>query len=61
MPPYMKPVEPNVPPQIVEGYTKLGNYIRDEMTRAWIWTNDGDKYLDLHGGYTVRATGHSRR
>src|SRR5881227_1588952 len=29
LPPYMQPVEPNVPKQIVEGYTELGNYIAD--------------------------------
>lgn len=26
---------------------------------AWIWTNDGEKYLDLYGGHAVCATGHS--
>lgn len=31
LPPYMKPVEPNVPKQIVEGYTELGNYVAREM------------------------------
>src|SRR6267143_1881165 len=31
LPPYMAPVEPNVPKQIVEGYTDLGNYIAREM------------------------------
>ena len=31
LPPYMKPVEPNVPQQIVEGYTELGNYLAKEM------------------------------
>jgi Zinc carboxypeptidase len=31
LPPYMKPVEPNVPRQIVEGYTELGYYIAKEM------------------------------
>src|SRR6266436_70245 len=34
LPPYMQPVEPNVPRQIVEGYTKLGNYIAKEMRGA---------------------------
>jgi len=34
LPPYMKPVEPNVPKQIVEGYTELGNYIAKEMRAA---------------------------
>jgi hypothetical protein len=31
LPPYTRPVEPNVPRQIVEGYTELGNYMAREM------------------------------
>ena len=31
LPPYMKPVEPNVPKQIVAGYTGLGNWMAREM------------------------------
>lgn len=31
LPPFMPPVEPNVPKQIVEGYTKLGNWMAGEM------------------------------
>ena len=31
LPPYLQPVEPNVPKQIVAGYTELGNYIAKEM------------------------------
>ena len=31
LPPYMQPVEPNVPKQIVEGYTELGNSIAKAM------------------------------
>jgi Zinc carboxypeptidase len=31
LPPYMAPVEPNVPKQIVDGYTKLGNWMAREM------------------------------
>jgi Zinc carboxypeptidase len=31
LPPYMAPVEPNVPRQIVAGYTKLGNWMAREM------------------------------
>ena len=31
LPPYMQPVEPNVPKQIVEGYTELGNWMAAEM------------------------------
>ncbi len=26
---------------------------------AWIWTSEGDKYLDLYGGHAVCATGHA--
>jgi acetylornithine/N-succinyldiaminopimelate aminotransferase len=26
---------------------------------VWIYTNDGEKYLDLYGGHAVAATGHS--
>ncbi|MEP6788108.1 MAG: aminotransferase class III-fold pyridoxal phosphate-dependent enzyme [Acidobacteriota bacterium] len=26
---------------------------------SWIWTSDGDEYLDLYGGHAVCATGHS--
>ncbi len=31
LPPYMAPVEPNVPKAIVQGYTELGNWIAAEM------------------------------
>src|SRR5438067_6911847 len=31
LPPYMQPVEPNVPKQIVAGYTELGNYLAKEI------------------------------
>jgi hypothetical protein len=31
LPPYMPPVEPNVPRQIVEGYTQLGEWMSDEL------------------------------
>jgi hypothetical protein len=63
VPPYMKPVEPNVPKEIVEGYTELGNYIRDEMTRAGFAgiTNDSiydawtpaRAYSHYHGGVRI--------
>src|SRR5213596_1262728 len=26
---------------------------------VWIFTGDGDKYLDLYGGHAVAGTGHS--
>ncbi|MBA4124917.1 MAG: hypothetical protein H0X72_20930 [Acidobacteria bacterium] len=63
VPPYMKPVEPNVPKEIVEGYTELGNYIRDEMTRQGFAgiTNDSiydawtpaRAYSHYHGGVRI--------
>ena len=31
LPPYMAPVEPNVPKQLVAGYTQLGNWMATEM------------------------------
>ncbi len=63
VPPYMKPVEPNVPPQIVEGYTELGNYILREMTDKGFAgiTNDSiydawtpaRAYSHYHGGVRI--------
>ena len=26
---------------------------------SWVWTSEGQKYLDLYGGHAVCATGHS--
>lgn len=26
---------------------------------SWVWTSDGEKYLDLYGGHAVCSTGHS--
>ena len=26
---------------------------------SWVWTSEGDKYLDLYGGHAVCGTGHS--
>ncbi|MDQ3653439.1 MAG: M14 family metallopeptidase [Acidobacteriota bacterium] len=63
VPPYMKPVEPNVPPQIVEGYTELGNHIAGEMRAAGfkgITTNSSydawtpaRAYSHYHGGVRI--------
>src|SRR5947208_12253649 len=33
LPPYMQPVEPNVPKHIVEGYTELGNYMAADLRK----------------------------
>src|SRR5437868_8914765 len=60
LPPYMQPVEPNVPRQIVEGYTELGHFISDNMLKAgfkgitWDSTYDAwtpsRAYSHYHGG-----------
>ncbi len=31
----------------------------DRGEGAWVWTSEGEKYLDLYGGHAVCATGHS--
>src|SRR3982751_7028349 len=42
----------------VATYKKMG--IAVERGRgSWVWTSDGEKYLDLYGGHAVCATGHS--
>ena len=63
LPPYMQPVEPNVPKQIVEGYTELGNYIAKEMRAEGfkgITTNStydawtpARAYSHYHGGVRI--------
>ncbi len=63
VPPYMKPVEPNVPKEIIEGYTELGNYILTEMTKQGFAgiTNDSiydawtpaRAYSHYHGGVRI--------
>jgi murein tripeptide amidase MpaA len=45
LPPYMQPVEPNVPTQIIEGYTELGQAMATEM-RA-----DGFKGITTNSTY----------
>jgi Zinc carboxypeptidase len=63
LPPYMKPVEPNVPPQIVAGYTELGNYMAAGMRAAGFkgittdstydaWT-PARAYSHYHGGVRI--------
>ncbi|MBK7935445.1 MAG: aminotransferase class III-fold pyridoxal phosphate-dependent enzyme [Acidobacteria bacterium] len=42
----------------VETYAKL-NIAVERGSGAWVWTSDGEKYLDLYGGHAVCATGHS--
>jgi Zinc carboxypeptidase len=63
LPPYTQPVEPNVPKQIVEGYTELGNYVADEMRSEGFqgittdstydaWT-PARAYSHYHGGVRI--------
>ena len=63
LPPYTQPVEPNVPRQIVEGYTELGNSIATDMRAAGFkgivtdgiydaWT-PARAYSHYHGGVRI--------
>jgi hypothetical protein len=71
LPPYMPPVEPNVPRQIVEGYTELGNWMAAEMRRAGFqgittgstydaWT-PARAYSHYHGGVRILSETASAR
>jgi Zinc carboxypeptidase len=63
LPPYMKPVEPNVPPQLVEGYTELGRFMADNLLKSgfkgitWDSTYDAwtpaRAYSHYHGGVRI--------
>jgi hypothetical protein len=63
LPPYMQPVEPNVPKEIVDGYTELGNYMAGEMRKKGfqgITTNStydawtpSRAYSHYHGGVRI--------
>ncbi len=63
LPPYMEPVEPNVPKQIVEGYTELGRYIAADLRKQGFqgittdstydaWT-PSRAYSHYHGGVRI--------
>jgi acetylornithine/N-succinyldiaminopimelate aminotransferase len=39
-------------------YAKM-NIAATRGAGAWVWTSEGEKYLDLYGGHAVCATGHS--
>ena len=63
LPPYLQPVEPNVPQQIVEGYTELGNYMAKTMREKGFqgittdstydaWT-PARAYSHYHGGVRI--------
>src|SRR5262245_44305067 len=71
LPPYLKPVEPNVPKQIVEGYTELGYYLAREMRAegfkgittdstydAW---SPSRAYSHYHGGVRILSETASAR
>ena len=42
----------------VETYKKMPISV-EHGDGVWVWTSEGDKYLDLYGGHAVCATGHS--
>lgn len=63
LPPYMAPVEPNVPRQLVDGYTKLGNWMARELRARGFqgittdstydaWT-PARAYSHYHGGVRI--------
>ncbi|HEX8423000.1 MAG TPA: M14 metallopeptidase family protein, partial [Pyrinomonadaceae bacterium] len=71
LPPYMQPVEPNVPRKIVEGYTELGNAMAAEMRAAGLqgittdstydaWT-PARAYSHYHGGVRILSETASAR
>ncbi|MBP7476833.1 MAG: hypothetical protein KA810_16410, partial [Pyrinomonadaceae bacterium] len=71
LPPYMAPVEPNVPKQIVEGYTELGNAMAADLrskgfegittnTTYDAWT-PARAYSHYHGGVRILSETASAR
>jgi hypothetical protein len=71
LPPYMRPVEPNVPPQLVAAYTELGNAMTAELRASGLQgiTNDstydawtpGRAYSHYHGGVRILSETASAR
>ncbi|MBX7053381.1 MAG: hypothetical protein K1X36_00365 [Pyrinomonadaceae bacterium] len=71
LPPYMPPVEPNVPKQIVEGYTELGNAMAADLRKQGfqgITTNStydawtpARAYSHYHGGVRILSETASAR
>lgn len=48
----------------IEDEYQLGTYKKMPLAvergqGSWVWTSDGEKYLDLYGGHAVCGTGHS--
>ena len=71
LPPYLNPVEPNVPKQLVEGYTELGNYIAGDLRKKGFegittmstydaWT-PARAYSHYHGGVRILSETASAR
>ncbi len=63
LPPYLAPVEPNVPQQLVEGYTELGNFMASDLRKQGFegittdstydaWT-PARAYSHYHGGVRI--------
>ncbi|MCA1633077.1 MAG: M14 family metallopeptidase [Acidobacteria bacterium] len=71
LPPYMKPVEPNVPAQLVEGYTELGLSMAKNMLakgfKGITWDSTYDAwtparaYSHYHGGVRILSETASAR
>lgn len=71
LPPYMPPVEPNVPKQIVEVFTELGNYMANDLRKQGFegittgttydaWT-PARAYSHYHGGVRILSETASAR
>ncbi|HEY0458965.1 MAG TPA: M14 family metallopeptidase [Pyrinomonadaceae bacterium] len=71
LPPYMQPVEPNVPKELIEGYTELGNYMAQQMREKGFqgittdstydaWT-PSRAYSHYHGGVRILSETASAR
>ena len=48
----------------IEESTQIATYAKMNISvergkGSWIWTSEGEKYLDLYGGHAVCGTGHS--
>ncbi|MGE3465499.1 MAG: M14 family zinc carboxypeptidase [Pyrinomonadaceae bacterium] len=71
LPPYMDPVEPNVPKEIVEGFTELGNWMANDLRKKGLqgittgttydaWT-PARAYSHYHGGVRILSETASAR
>ena len=48
----------------LEDHTQVATYAKmplavEKGTGSWIWTSEGERYLDLYGGHAVCAVGHA--